>query len=223
MNETTKTRNLLRREELALLTGKGIDVGCGNDPVVPDAVVFDRAQGDAAYILRHLPAGAAYDYVYSSHCLEHLADPPTALGEWWSMVKPGGTLMLVVPDEDLYELGYWPSLFNPEHRATFTIAKGLSWSPVSHNLCEMVLSLDRLDSWSIRLQDDRYDRRKACFRGWPRFAAARAAWFRFRLWRRWPSTIPAFDQVCSLLRAPIDQTLGDAVAQILVVAKKRAG
>jgi len=43
---------------------------------------------------------AAYDFVLSSHCLEHLANPLAALAEWRRVLRPGGRLVLVVPHRD---------------------------------------------------------------------------------------------------------------------------
>lgn len=43
-------------------------------------------------------ADAAYDAVLSSHCLEHLANPLAALREWHRVVRPGGHLLLALPD-----------------------------------------------------------------------------------------------------------------------------
>ena len=41
-----------------------------------------------------------YDFVLSSHMLEHTANPLRALGEWRRVLKPGGALILVVPARD---------------------------------------------------------------------------------------------------------------------------
>jgi SAM-dependent methyltransferase len=46
--------------------------------------------------LRLLRDGS-YDFVISSHCLEHLANPLKALREWRRIVRPGGYLILVLP------------------------------------------------------------------------------------------------------------------------------
>ena len=43
-------------------------------------------------------ADAAYDTLISSHCLEHLANPLAALREWHRVVRPGGHLLLALPD-----------------------------------------------------------------------------------------------------------------------------
>jgi SAM-dependent methyltransferase len=42
-------------------------------------------------------AANCYDFALSSHVLEHVANPLLALSEWIRVVKPGGTLVLVVP------------------------------------------------------------------------------------------------------------------------------
>lgn len=34
----------------------------------------------------------------SSHCLEHVANPLRALGEWHRVTRPGGHLVLILPD-----------------------------------------------------------------------------------------------------------------------------
>ncbi|HRE06445.1 MAG TPA: class I SAM-dependent methyltransferase [Opitutaceae bacterium] len=47
--------------------------------------------------LSGLPDGS-YDLVISSHCLEHVANPLAALAEWRRVVRPGGHLLLLLPD-----------------------------------------------------------------------------------------------------------------------------
>jgi len=49
--------------------------------------------------LNAIPSGK-YDFVLSSHMLEHTANPLRALGEWRRVLKPGGALVLVVPARD---------------------------------------------------------------------------------------------------------------------------
>lgn len=43
-------------------------------------------------------ADARYDFVLSSHCLEHVANPLRALHEWRRVTRAGGHLVLVLPD-----------------------------------------------------------------------------------------------------------------------------
>jgi ubiquinone/menaquinone biosynthesis C-methylase UbiE len=41
----------------------------------------------------------SYDFLLSSNCLEHLANPLKALTEWRRVIKPGGALVLVLPNK----------------------------------------------------------------------------------------------------------------------------
>ena len=43
-------------------------------------------------------ADHSYDFVLSSHSLEHIANPVKALGEWMRIIKPGGAFIVVLPD-----------------------------------------------------------------------------------------------------------------------------
>jgi SAM-dependent methyltransferase len=65
----------------------------------------------------------SFDFVASSHCLEHLHDPSDALLAWSQVVKPGGFLIVTVPDFDLYEGGRWPSRYNGDHKWKFTLSR----------------------------------------------------------------------------------------------------
>ena len=67
-------------------------------------MTLDLIHGDAQHILDYKKK-ESYDCVNSSHCLEHMKDVPSALSQWWGLVKPGGYLVTVVPHEDLYEQG----------------------------------------------------------------------------------------------------------------------
>lgn len=51
-----------------------------------------------ATALREIDSGS-YDFVVSSNCLEHVANPLKALREWIRVVKPGGLLLLVLPNK----------------------------------------------------------------------------------------------------------------------------
>jgi SAM-dependent methyltransferase len=156
MNETTKAKQYWGTIEQEATRGRGIDIGCGSDPVTLDARRFDLKDGDANVISRYVKA--QFDFVYSSHCLEHMHDPRATILDWWKLVKPGGHLFVVVPDEDLYEQGIFPSRFNPDHKTTFTISKAKSWSPKSINVLELVQSLPGGEIVSLQLQDQGYDR-----------------------------------------------------------------
>ena len=104
------------------LRGNGIDIGAGNDPLrveVGSVRTWDKSDGDA-----ELLGGIedeSYDFVYSSHCLEHLRNVPNALHHWARICKPGGVVYIVVPEWTLYEHRQWPSLHNPEHKCSFSV------------------------------------------------------------------------------------------------------
>jgi SAM-dependent methyltransferase len=128
--------------------GHGLDIGGRPDPLDLYAELFSRVltvrtwdldDGDAQFLAG--VADASYDFVHSSHCLEHLQDPGEALSHWLRVVKPGGHVIVLVPDEDLYEQGRFPSTFNHDHRWTFTMHKTRSWSPRSINVLSLVSTL----------------------------------------------------------------------------------
>lgn len=147
-------------------SGVGIDIGSGPDPLANYKAFFpkvtcilswDQEQGDSTH-MAGVPDNT-YDFVHSSHCLEHLNDPGLGLSNWWRILKPGGYLILLVPDEDLYEQRVWPSTFNHDHKVTFTIWKGpgVSWSPVSRNLIDDLNRLPGAQLHRIQLLDQTYN------------------------------------------------------------------
>jgi SAM-dependent methyltransferase len=156
MGETSKTREHYGELERAIVRGRVLDIGAGPDPVTPDAIAFDMDSGDANFITAFGPA--SFDLVYSSHCLEHMHDPHRTILNWWSLVRPGGHLFVIVPDEDLYEQGVFPSRYNYDHKHTFTFSKKNSWSAHSINLFELARTLPDGEILSLALNDVGYDR-----------------------------------------------------------------
>jgi SAM-dependent methyltransferase len=162
MNETSKA--LIRRLQdtryaSTYFKGEGIDIGAGDDPVgkyaqqfplMTGLKVWDQPDGDA-----QLMAGVAdntFDFVHSSHCLEHLRDPYEAFDNWVRICKPGGHIITTIPDEDLYEQGVWPSTHNPDHKVSWTILKEESWSPASINLLEFLYQYrDKVEVLKVEL------------------------------------------------------------------------
>lgn len=157
MKETSKT-NKYRTENFfqKYLNGNVIDIGCGDDPISAKAEPFDTQHGDANRIDKLRPNNY-YETVYSSHCLEHMKNVELAILSWWKLVKIGGHLIFVVPDENLYEQGHWPSIFNKDHKASFRQDKSSSWSPVSYNIEELVKKIPGANLISSTLQDFEYD------------------------------------------------------------------
>ena len=146
------------------LVGDGIDIGAGNDslalyfeffPLMQSCRGWDLADGDAQEMASI--KNETLDFVHSSHCLEHMVNPHTALNNWLRILKPGGHLVCLIPDEDLYEQGVFPSSFNDDHKHTFTIHKRQSWTASSINLVDLLTSLDySVQILKIELHDATY-------------------------------------------------------------------
>ncbi|MCF6807308.1 class I SAM-dependent methyltransferase [Thiotrichales bacterium 19S9-12] len=142
--------------------GDGIDIGGKPDPtsqyigifpLMRSVKIWDLEDGDAQYMKG--VEDNTYDFLVSSHCLEHLHSPKEGLSNWIRIVKPGGHLIVTIPDEDLYELGNWPSKFNSDHKVSFTIHKKSSWSPVSINILDLLSEFtDQVEIEKIELIRD---------------------------------------------------------------------
>lgn len=109
-------------EKFAPSNKSGLDIGSGNDPlqIQPGGLwhEFDRIH-NPQHNAQRLPSDfrGRYHTVYASHILEHLQDPVAALRSWWSAVKDGGHLIIVVPHRDFYEQKTdLPSRWNKEHK-----------------------------------------------------------------------------------------------------------
>lgn len=91
--------------------GYGYDIGCNRQEwCLPGSEPIDPAMNDFdAYNLPPLNV----DYIYSSHCLEHLPNYVQALNYWNSKLKKGGVLFLYLPNCDYQE--YWAPTSNKKH------------------------------------------------------------------------------------------------------------
>jgi predicted SAM-dependent methyltransferase len=110
-SETSRHRPLLAK----FCLGAGIDIGCGGDPIMPGAIRMDlpspytsvgrspiQLSGDCRDL--HWLRDGGLDYVYSSHVLEDFPESETAaiLQEWTRVLRPGGRLILLLPDHQRY-------------------------------------------------------------------------------------------------------------------------
>lgn len=106
------------------IKGKGIDIGCGTDLISPTCDKWDYSLGHGDATFMSGITDETYDYVYSSHCLEHLIDPIQGLKNWWRILKPGGHLIISIPHRDVYEKRTTlPSRWNPDHKTFWLIDK----------------------------------------------------------------------------------------------------
>lgn len=130
------------------LTGAGLDILGGPDPLSLYLEMFPRIAGLRVWnpqdgdpqSLAGVP-DASYDFVHSCHRLALFPDPAAALANWFRVVKPGGHLVVTVPDEDMYEQGVFPSSFNKDHKWSFTLFKTKSFHGRSLNVLDLVKGL----------------------------------------------------------------------------------
>ncbi|WAW09105.1 class I SAM-dependent methyltransferase [Oxalobacter vibrioformis] len=220
MNEASKTRRVRAPDfEKKYLSGRVIDIGAGADLVCPTAESFDKDDGDANSILDFFSENT-FDCVHSSHCLEHMDAPEKALHEWWKLVKPGGYMIIVVPDEYLYEQGFWPSMFNTDHKFTFRIG-GSSQSRFSIDIkllcealinCEIIQCKRQTDNYNHNLIFDKKNR--------PREMKNFIIKKMISLCYKSPLFINIFGKWLVNQGYPLDQTMGHALAQIEIIMKK---
>jgi hypothetical protein len=95
-------------------SGNGLDIGGFFEWTFPGARAINIANNDG-YDAYTLPDGQ-YDYIFSSHTLEHLTNYVEALTYWKSKIKKGGILFLYLPHPDME---YWLPQNNPKHLHVF--------------------------------------------------------------------------------------------------------
>lgn len=114
--ETTKAFSRRKKEGFfeKYCDGEGLDIGFGGDLIIENAQGFDFEHGDAQYLSNI--RDNSYDFVYSSHTIEHLPNPSVAVKNWFRVLRPNGFLIIYAPHRDLYEKKKsLPSRFNPTH------------------------------------------------------------------------------------------------------------
>lgn len=94
--------------------GRGLDLGCGPSKAFPHFIGVDNYKDTSLFGVQMNPdvacdvtkldifGSASMDFVYSSHCLEHIKDHKSALKEWWRVIRPGGHLCLYLPHKEFY-------------------------------------------------------------------------------------------------------------------------
>lgn len=94
--------------------GVGIDVGCNRDEwKFPSAIPVDPAIN--SFDALNFPC-ENLDYIFSSHCLEHIPNWVEVLDYWTKKLKLGGVLFLYLPD---YSQEYWRPWNNKKHLNAF--------------------------------------------------------------------------------------------------------
>ena len=133
------------------MSGNGLDIGYkgyigGIDPILPDAIGVDLDY--PGYDGKTLPFdNNSFDYVYSSHTLEHIEDYKNAIQDWYRVVKEDGHVIISVPSAYTYEKKYTlPSRWNADHKRFYGPA---------HLLAEVAEALEP-NSYRIMSYEEHY-------------------------------------------------------------------
>jgi SAM-dependent methyltransferase len=96
--------------------GYGVDVGCMKPEwAFPNAKLVDPLL-DGGYHALDFPY-ENLDYIFSSHCLEHIERWVDVMDYWYGKLREGGVLFLYLPD---YSQEYWRPWHNRKHVNIFT-------------------------------------------------------------------------------------------------------
>lgn len=97
--------------------GRGYDIGyCKEEWKFPDAIGIDK-NNNSEYNADNLP-NELVDFIYSSHCLEHVDNWIETLEYWISKLKDGGIIFLYLPD---FSQKYWRPWNNKKHKHCLTV------------------------------------------------------------------------------------------------------
>jgi SAM-dependent methyltransferase len=96
--------------------GVGYDIGCMNlQWAFPNSIPIDISFNDGYHAL-NLPK-SNIDFIFSSHCLEHINEWVDVMDYWYDTLKVGGVLFLYLPD---YSQEYWRPWNNRKHKNILT-------------------------------------------------------------------------------------------------------
>lgn len=118
------------RKALEFCQGRGIDVGAGLWPL-PGAIPVDVARGPGVGTSVSDFEDSSLDYVFSSHCLEHITNWREGLKEWVKKLKVGGIIFLYLPHPDC---AIW-------HPGSPFVGDGHKWIPAAEVVSEALKEL----------------------------------------------------------------------------------
>lgn len=100
-----------------VLKGHGYDIGFSRPEwKLEGAVGIDLTDKQNPFHADLLPDGHV-DYIFSSHCLEHVPNYADTLDYWMDHLKPLGVMLLYLPD---FSQTYWRPWNNRKHVHAFT-------------------------------------------------------------------------------------------------------
>lgn len=89
----------IAHKALLFCKGHGIDVGAGYWPL-SGSIAVDPYRGPGIGKTVSDYDDESLDYVFSSHCLEHIDEWQVVLHKWLKKLKPGGVVFLYMPHPD---------------------------------------------------------------------------------------------------------------------------
>lgn len=99
LNHGNARAHIMRIADQYCVGDQALDIGCSQWPY-PGARGIDDQPGLNAYELDSVEDNSQ-DFIFSSHCLEHLENWQDALNLWVTKLKPGGVLFLYLPHESM--------------------------------------------------------------------------------------------------------------------------
>ena len=121
----------VRDKALQYCKGKGVDIGCEGHKLSPETIGVDIVKHPGVDVIStpekmwdHFEFDEL-DYVFSSHCLEHIGAWESAINIWVSLLKKGGILFLYLPFAEIAP--GWSKKIMPQHKHDFTPEQILSW------------------------------------------------------------------------------------------------
>lgn len=93
-----------------------------------------------------------YDFVLSSHSLEHTANPLKALKEWHRVIKPGGKLVLLLPDKR----------YTFDHKRAYTtfehLVEDFTQNTTEHDTTHAAEILSTYDEEKVQMPKEEYQK-----------------------------------------------------------------
>ncbi|MDO8623474.1 MAG: class I SAM-dependent methyltransferase [archaeon] len=131
INNKNKEKNILK----TICIGKGADIGCGSDKISENCIGIDltgkgeegkfgsqkgkfsqadfKSEGDNLKMFKN----NKLDFIVAKHNLEHYENPEKTLNEWKRVLKKGGKIGVIVPDDKYLNT----KTLDPTHKCEFNL------------------------------------------------------------------------------------------------------
>ena len=134
MKEVTKATSRRLNDPVwrKIFAGQGLDVHIEEDTLKQDdwhgitsLCHFGPSSGDYNYLSTYYQKNQ-FDFIHASQVLHCARNPRECIKDWVKSVKPGGYVVISVPDFYIYEHGNWPSKYNSDHKSSWSITRPAS-------------------------------------------------------------------------------------------------